>query len=397
MSRIHRHEAILNVENSSVERKEQAAIMIGGLSLSFFSDLSVCREPWLKLEKTSGTFYQSYAWCNSWVETVGAALNVQPLIVVAQTPGSETVFILPFQVRRKFGLRVLEWLTQSDNNYGLGLFDKRHEHSEWFDRNFSTLLRSLPKYDVLNLKNMPREWNSTANPLSTLFRFEAANHSYLVSLRAHFHDLHASKRSAKSISKIRRRDERLSELGTLSFDIEKPGINSKDSLLEILEHKNLQLAQQGIGEIFDPDSQKFLSVLAQQNLHIFKLHLDGKLICGLVGAEHNSCFWLMITALAPDAPLQFSPGDMLLRKTIEYCCDAGLKQFDFARGTDDYKLLWSDKDIVLYNVIAANTLRGFTYAAALLAFNSAKRTIKRSDRLRAVFYDLRKFLRGRPS
>jgi CelD/BcsL family acetyltransferase involved in cellulose biosynthesis len=379
----------------------QTDALVGGLRLAVFDDIRACRDTWLQLQNDSScSFFQSYDWCVAWLSTIGRSFAVQLVIVVGLTKDGDVAFILPFQIRRKIGLATLEWLTQPDCTYGMGLNNSRVLDPDWFSQNFSTLLQSLPRHDIVNLNNMPVRLAAVGNPLSSRLRFEAANNSYAMELLPSFEELHVKKRSAKSISKIRRRDERLHDSGKLEFVVERPGRVSQERLAEVILHKNLHLSQRGVGQVFDIDAQNFVQALTQSQqenhgLQVYRLVLNDRTISSAVGAIHNSCFYLMITALAPDAPLHLSPGDLLLRKIIEHTCLIGLKRFDFGKGVEDYKLLWADEEIELYNLLEVRRLKALPYATAALAYGVAKRTIKKNDKLRKLFFEMRALVRGR--
>jgi len=115
----------------------------------------------------------------------------------------------------------------------------------------------------------------------------------------------------------------------------------------------------------------------------------------LVGGVSGNQFWLMITSLSPTAPLPLSPGDMLLRKAIAWCCEQHLDQFDFSSGEIGYKTIWADQKIILSNYIVARNLRGLPLAAILRAFNFCKRSMKSSEVLRDTFNIMRQRILGR--
>jgi CelD/BcsL family acetyltransferase involved in cellulose biosynthesis len=391
-------EASLSTTLSPTILSERPTVLVGGFKLSFLSNLGACREQWLKLENMhSGTYYQSHAWCHAWVETVGKARNIRPLIIIAQNLNEETAFIFPFQLRRKLGLNILEWLSQPDNNYGLGLFNLEILPALWFEEHFSSLLQAINGHDVINLENMPRKLGNFINPLSSVLKVESANRSYAMQLNNDYEALNGNKRTTKSLSTTRRRDKRLSELGNVTFEIETNVLESHRYLTEALLHKNTQLEQQGIPPIFDSVQQKFFDLLVSSDLRIYRLALDGVTISTVIGAIHNNCFWFMITTMAQSAARQFSPGDLLLRKIIEHCCKSGIERFDFSSGSNEYKLVWADEDVLLYDLVATQRLRGLPHAAALLAFKTAKKFIKGTENNRKLFYAIRRFMRGRRS
>jgi CelD/BcsL family acetyltransferase involved in cellulose biosynthesis len=378
------------------------ALRVGGLHIRITSHLADVEGEWRALEtKGITSYYQSFGWCSAWLATHGAELEVRPVIICGYQPDGNLAFILPLQLRKKFSLNVLEWLTQPDNNYGYGIFNPAFMNPDWYSENLTAILALLPRYDVLNLQNMPAELMNRRNPLQILNRFEAANSSYVMALKPNYETLLQSKRTAKSISKIRRRDERLAELGAISFEVEAQGEAAQQRLLETFHDKDVQLSELGIHGVFGPAERAFMQQLEKHSfagpsgLHVFRLALDGKTLSTLVGAKSGTCFWLMVTSLASDIPRQFSPGDVLLRRTIQHCCEDGIQNFDFSNGEVGYKLMWADAEVLLHNNFQAASLRGLPLAALFMAFNSLKRVVKKSGALRQLFNESRRILRGK--
>ena len=387
-----------------VQKRRPASAVVGGFTVDVYFEIVCVEKDWRALEMAGHyTYYQTFAWCSSWARTVGISRKIQPLIIVAKNHDEDIAFILPFQISTRFGIKILEWLSQPENNYGTGLFSSPPLPSSWFENNFAQLLAVLPSFDVVNFQNMPAMIGKAPNPLHHINQFAAANSSYVTTLHSDFDVLLLQKRSAKSISKMRRRDERLDELGVVSFEAEKPGTAAGLRLVEVCNDKDVQLSELGIHGVFAPEERAFLAQLQAQtiagrpSMGIFRLALDGKTLSTLVGGLSGSTFWLMLTALAPQTPKQFSPGDILLRRTIEHCCTAGFDVFDFSNGEVGYKKIWCDDEVLLHNYFSARSIRGLPVAAALLGYHTLKRQFKKSPLLRRLFESARRKFRGKSS
>ncbi len=370
-----------------------ANMTVGGISLSVSRSLPSMRRQWEKLEATGlCSFFQSYDWCRAWLETAGKSDHITPVIVLGQRPSGTLSFVLPFQIRKVMGVRVLEWLAQRDCSYGAGL-TALDADPQWFTAHFQDLLKLLPGFDVVNLQNCPDTIAGQVNPLKSINLVKAANRSFGLNLEPDYAALHARKRSAKSISKIRRRDARLEEMGARFYECSPDDLPER--LAELYNLKDQQLAKLGISPVFDLQRRQFYDLLAQNGkLRLFGLTLKGSTMCLVLGAVHNNVFHLMMTALSETAPLPLSPGDMLLRNVIEWCCTARIPYFDFSPGEADYKLLWAEQETQLFHLIAAFTLAGIPITTYLRAEQSAKRMIKTTPALWTAFQRLRRILRG---
>lgn len=379
--------------------------MIDGISVGCFTSPETCQSDWIRLQKNAlGTFYQTFEWCQAWQKKIGVRSNIQPVIIIGKSAEGEALFILPLQIRKRFGFAVLEWLTQPENNYGQGLFCNSFDEKDWqiwFDKNMVAVLARVPNYDLATLINMPDRVLGRVNPLATLNTFVSADQSFLTRLQPNFEKLQEAKRTSRSISKIRRRDERLAELGHLEVQISTRGQIALTSLKEALQHKEFQLAELGVHQFATQDLNTFFGDLVEKAdepnaaLHIFRLQQSGKTISALVGASYAGTFWLMILSMSRDGPLQFSPGDYILRRSMAWACENNLQYYDFGMGQSQYKEIWADEEVQLYNYFAAKTLKGLPLAALFMFYNVAKRLIKKTPFLKSVFFQLRKWLRGK--
>jgi CelD/BcsL family acetyltransferase involved in cellulose biosynthesis len=370
------------------------------LSFKIHSGLSSIQTTWRKLEADGQcSFYQTYDWCSSFFETFGPSKKLDLCIVEACDARGEIAFVLPFQIRKKYGLRILEWLAQAENNYGQGLFSvdfSGGKASKWFDQNLASVFKALPPFDVINLQNTPLSALGYPDIFANVPKSKAANSSYVTLLKPPYENLLRSKRSAKSISKIRRRDERIMALGDVQFCVEPLGSRTSAALAECFIHKKKQLAEMGITNVFEDQQQKFLLRLTYgESLRAFKLTCDGQTISTIIGATYGNRFWLMITSLSANAPLALSPGDLLLRKTIAWCCEQNLELFDFSNGEIGYKTIWADEKVQLYNYFASQNMRSLPFAALLKLYHATKRQIKSSEQLRSLFNLVRTKFKGR--
>ncbi len=379
--------------------------MIDGIAVSCSKSIETCQSDWVELQSNAlGTYYQTFAWCQAWQKKIGVLSNIQPVIIIGKSNEGKALFLLPLQIRRRFGFSVLEWLTQPETNYGQGLFSYSTDVTEWqiwFNKNMTAVLARVPSYDLATLINMPDQVLGRVNPLSTLNTFVSADQSFLTRLQTNFEKLQEAKRTSRSISKIRRRDERLAELGNLEVQISTRGQIALTSLREALQHKEFQLAELGVHQFATHDLNVFFGELVEKAdepnaaLHIFRLQQSGKTISALVGASYADTFWLMILSMSRDGPLQFSPGDYILRRSMAWACENNLQYYDFGMGQSQYKEIWADEEIQLYNYFAAKTLKGLPLAALFMFYNLAKRSIKNTPALKSFFFQLRKWLRGK--
>jgi CelD/BcsL family acetyltransferase involved in cellulose biosynthesis len=381
---------------------EGEGITVSGVRLVGFASIGAALPIWRALEiKSPSAYYQTADWCEAWLSTMGRAAQVTPFILVGTAISGEGQFLLPFQVLRRFGLITLEWMCQPESNYTHGLFAGAPPQStwaEWFSQNITQVLGALPPYDVAALRDMPSTLFDQPSPLAALHRFASANQSFKTCLETSYTDLLQKKRSPRSISKIRRRDERLAESGPLSLEILSGGPQAAAAVTEMLQFKTQQLAEVGVTDFSSPELRNFISTLLEapeKSLRLFRLQQSGKTISALLGASHAKTFWLLVLTMSPDAPMHLSPGDYILRQSIAWACTQGLNTYDFSTGQSHYKELWADDEIQLYDYFAAKSWKGLPVAAGYLAFYALKRCAKNTPWLKNAIFKLRQLVRGK--
>jgi CelD/BcsL family acetyltransferase involved in cellulose biosynthesis len=380
---------------------------IGGLRLRLFTDMEAVKPIWLALEATGiSTVYQSFVWCRTWLSRVGKARNITPCIVVGENMFGETMFVLPLQFRRKYGVRIVESLTAPQGAYGFGLFNTvfiSEQASVWFAAHFDKIAATLPQHDVLHIADVPGSMMSYPSPLMAVRNFPAANHSQIMDLQLDYQALLEQKRSAESRRSMRKRDAKLLTSGRLSFELPAKLEDRKATIKTMLVQQKIRLAEAGVYGVFDDLEQQFITDLIYTQtaegplLRPYRLMLDGKILAVMLGAYRHGTYWALISSLVEGDVRKHSPGDYALRAMIKSLCEDGTAQLDFSAGDTAYKSHWTDRRVPLYLIVRAKTLRGLPIAGFLLLREQLKRVAKTTPLLNTLLFSLRRYAFGRKS
>ncbi len=359
---------------------------------------------WRDFERrAAGTLYQNSLWCRAWVETVGQHLDVKPCIVIARKSASTPQFILPLQIRRRQGVRVLEWLGSPHHNYGFGLFepDFMPSAAQWFDDNWDKVLDEIDGFDAIALTELPERLGGFEHPLLGKANLRAANPSFSMRLDADYETLYANKRSAERRRAARKHANALAQSGTVNFGLPKDKSELHGLIDVMFSHQESRLAELGIHRVFGPPERQFIHHLAEsQNednpiLAPYFLACDGNVLAVMLGGLHGNCYWALISSLATGPLRKYSPGDQALRQTIAACCQRGLSMLDFSAGDSSYKRAWADDVIDMWVIIRGRNLLGIIWAGAMALLLMIKRNIKRSPALLGLSQLLRRRLFAR--
>lgn len=372
--------------------------------------VEICRDAhaieaeWLRFQaRAAGTFFQTYQWCSTWLETAGAAAGAKPLIVLGRDPAGDLLFLLPFSIRRRQGCRILEWMGGQQMTYGYGLYDRRflRRAGAWFATEGWTILTRLPDVDAIDLAEMPLVWEDREHPLKSWFSLAGPNFSYLLRLARDYETVYARKRSGETRRGNRKRDAKLMKAARIEFGLAEERAHMHRLIEDMFEQQRSRLAESGIHGVFNAHERQFVHRLIdlpdrmQPVLLPYYMVADGELEAVALGGHHGGGYWALISSLGSPRLRRYSPGDALLRRTIEACCARGLEFFDFSSGSFDYKLAWADQSVRLHYAVRGLTWRGYAWALARYTALSIKRLIKRTPLLWNALCGTRRKLLGR--
>lgn len=382
-----------------------------GISLTLYHTLDEVEAEWRALEQSAPiTVFQKFDYIAEWMRQVGRSDGVRPAIIAGRGRDGETVFLLPFGIKRRFGTRVLVWLGAASANYQGGLFTEnvlKQLNPVSFRLLWRELEHTLPPFDGIFLENQPVSFHGVHNPLAALGMVESSDDYYLCPLRPDFDALLNERRSARARRIMRKRDRGLEALGALTFALETdPDVIAAD-VETILREKNQQLARFGRGQAYSEPVCALIKALTRPVngkpglFELFTLRLDGELIAASITACHGKIMCGLVLYMKRGDYDKYSPGDCLMRKSFEFACKNGLDFFDLSIGRAPYKLNWCDEESALFHTITWRTLRGVPLIGALYIRRRLKRWIKSSDRLTAMInrcagFAHRMLVRARP-
>lgn len=358
------------------------------IQLAVHSAIDELEDEWLAFQaRATGTLYQTYQWCRAWQDTAAAARNVEPRIITGREPNGRLLFILPFGVRRMRGLRILEWHSGNQCNYGYGLYDRAFlRHAEgWFASQGARIFALAGPVDAIDLADLPSDWDGFPHPLRSWFSITGPNTSFLMRLSRDYEALYQAKRSSETRRGNRKRDAKLAKEGKVEFGLPPTREEMHARLDEMFAHQAARLAEYGIHDVFSVPARAFVHRLVdlpdrmQPILLPYHLRIDGKMEAMMLGGNYGGGYWALISSLADSQSRRHSPGDAALRRTIEACCQRDLTFFDFSSGNTPYKLHWADEAVTLHHAIRGVTFRGYWWALGRVAMVAAKRWIKHSS------------------
>lgn len=373
-----------------------------GLKLSLAHNFDDLEDTWRSFEKTAlCTAFQNFDWLNNWFSHAGRHLNWTPCLLHGTARNGDTIFILPLGYYSIGGQRILSWLGDSHSTYRMGLFDR-----QWITRQSPDTIRELlkqirkllPPIDVIHLGAQPSSWEEIANPFAAINALPTASASHAIKLQPDFEALYASKRTASTIKKARKRERSFNRRYPLSFHTAASVQELAPVMEELIRQKSVRLKDMGVYDFMsDPGIRDFFKACAlagldgeTHQLRVFYMKAGDHIAATWMGLVQRSRIYGLMNTMTDDPDIRrYSPGEVVLRYAISECCKDGLDSFDLAVGESRYKSEWCDQHLALFETTLPVTVKGHIYVYAARLGLRAKRLIKRSHSLWPLLLKLR--------
>ncbi len=365
------------------------------IRFSVHEDLAAIAAEWHDFEREAdGTVFQTHEWLACWQRHVGSLRHVRPAVVMGRD-GAGLLFVLPFALRPTGVARTLEWLGSDLCDYNGPLLAPRF--AERVDRaRFLTLWAAIAdclqgdprlRYDMVSLTKMPEKIGTQPNPLLALGVTVNPSGAYLTQLAGTWDAFYSAKRSSSTRRRDRTKRKRLADIGEVRL-ISPQGVNEIVATLDLLmQQKARAFARMGVANLFaNPGYPAFYRALASDPesrvlAHVSQLEVGATAAAINLGLMHRGRYYHLLASYDEGEVSRFGPGMAHLHDLMRYAIEQGCTVFDFTIGDEPYKRDWSDTELVLYDHIAAVTLRGTLVALPLTATLRLKRWIKQTPLL----------------
>lgn len=383
-------QALAQVQNGPAGAADPAArrdtdASTAGYSVRVVDDFAMAESAWRALEADSVmSVYQCYDWLRPWYEHVGRHEGARPAIVVVERNGSPA-FLLPLGVWKNGPLRIARWLGGKLNNYNFGLW-RRDDYASIEPGVLAQCLADVARearVDAFELLNIPENWDGLRSPFLGLPHTPSPSASYVLQLDADFDTLNERHRSAKSRRTLRKKLDRLSEAGEISFGRGTDAASARRIVEATIEQRDQRAAATGVPSVF---AQEGVAELLRQTAALEAgdaepvvdthfLAVDGVIRATYVGGVKNGRYSCSLNSFREDELTAHSPGDQLLHEVIRDCCERGMKTLDLGIGEMRYKTAWCEED-PLIDCFMPVSLAGRLQVGVRALVQTLKRTIK---------------------
>ena len=374
-------------------------------TVEIYRDLAAIEPLWSDLLSESfATPYQAPAFIKAWSDHAAAHERTAPLIAVARDAEGEAVALLPFGLRRSFGVATAAFLGGTHVNYNLPVL--RRDRLAAFDAGeVARLIRETARaggVDLFVLRNQPLAWNGVTNPFTALPRQSAPDEGYSGPL-AESLELHLKRFvSAKTRSAQRRKMRRFEEQGVVRLYRAETEADRARVLDAYFRQKAQRLGARGLDNPFArPGVDGFIRSAAGLEgapgaIDLYGFDLDGEVIATFAVICDRDRMCGMFNSITSGDPARYSPGELLLNFMVEDAISRGMTRFDLGVGAAAYKQMYCPESEPLFDSIFGVSALGRAVAAAAAAKTAAKARIKANPTAYGLVEKLRKF-RAKPA
>jgi len=329
------------------------------------------KEDWDRLFDRSlcKNIFLTFDWHNTWWKYFGRS---RELFIVKVVENEEAIGIAPLFIEKNIGFRCLNFIGSNVSDFEefliLGDVEKRNSVVECiFDA-----IQKNESWDIFRLKKIKESsgnyqgYREVKDKIVLIVSLDKHNEGAPYLENPGDWDKYSANIKAKFLSDTRRRNNKLSQLGEVSYSGNVTDVKEFDILMKKL--KELHISRRKIkGEksflAEDYCFRFFCDIAKNMNekgiLHLSCLRLNEKIVALHFGFLFKDHFGYQIPVFDQEYK-PYAVSRLLLLELIKECFNSGVKKFDFMLGDEGYKNDWNPKVEPLYFLTCVpKNFRGF--------------------------------------
>lgn len=337
--------------------------------IKIFSELnSSLKKAWQDLELNSHNYcFQSYDWFENWVNNYRIGNINCSLCIAVIKHKSQVICIFPFEIEKKFKLKILKWAGNKLTDYCSPVlskdfnFDKKN-----FINLFKKVIKEIKNIDVIYFIKQPEYIHDLKNPFTFFLNTHEDSKTYYISLPQKWDEYKNEVLKKDFNLKNLRQKKSLKRLGNLKFKIATNEDTKTRLLNELFTQKNISLTSKNIKDILKSKDFQFYKEFEKKGLNNIKTHLSSlilndELIAIHWGIIYKKRFYYLLPSMKAGKFNRYSPGRLLIALLIRWSISKKFEVFDFTLGDEDYKKSWSNKNSLLHNYVGLTSVNGLIF------------------------------------
>jgi len=318
--------------------------------------LARLREAWEALEVSSAKqIFQTFAYAQLWMRTVGEHTGAVPLIVTLRENGT-TVGIFPLCRGRENGVPVLTWLGGPRAfDYGDVLFDPTIAETtvDDFVGESLRLFAEAGRGSMLYLTNV-RDDAIAAEPLRAALKVLKRSSAPYAPIVGTYDEFLATRGRSLRYN-LNRKWRRLEKSGEAKAEMLVPGDPQiVPTMARLVEFQRVRHRAAGNRtNLFDERFVNLRTELATSHpaARVSRIQLDGVTIAACLHAVHRDRLYCLVPGFDGEFST-YSPGQLLYGFVIRSCFENGWNICDFCWGDEPHKYEWTDLDETLTTFVS---------------------------------------------
>jgi len=346
-------------------------------------------EPWRYLESCACDPFSSYVWVKAWYDAHKDTPDCSPVIILGTNKNQKPLFLLPLFRKKSGPFNILVRPGRTHSACSSGLFSqscRQMINSRNGEKFWKSVFSQVPRADAVAIDGVREADIKHQNPLRYLPHSNTDNPSFEMLLTGDWEKFYQSKMTRKARSNIRRCEKRLSELGKLRFKTADTKEDRLAFLRVLLAQKAEQFTMRGIVNPYTrPGITSFYEnlVAGAENSHgqpllLTTLVLDEKPLAVIFGMIQATEYHGLIMSMQEGPLTRYSPGRLLLHRTLQHLSRIGIRKIDFGVGKAGYKEEWVDAEIIRHQVLAPLGHKGRFLVIGIKLASAIKALIKGS-------------------
>jgi len=337
------------------------------------------------------SFFLKHAWLSAWWRRFGAVKR--RLCVLELELAGETVGFAPFCVSKESAhgvlpLREVGFLGREKvtGDY-LDLIAAPGLEEEVLDATLGALIERRGEWDLLRLSDLP-EGCATAMRLARLADARELKLTPVPGQVCPYLPLPATwdaflaSVSGNLRSNLRRREKKLAGMGARFVDRSREGTAEALASLFALHGARWSEMKGRTGNFVDERVRAFHQEMAPTLAHagalgLWTVEVGERAVAAIYGFKHRGRFLYYQAGFDP-AWAEHGVGLALMGHAIRRCIEAGLTEFDYLRGEEEYKRRWTSRSRrTLSFAVLPPGLKAFAWRALGATKDAAKRLLRR--------------------
>ena len=327
------------------------------MNIKIFSNLEPELEDlWKTFEKKSNhTFFQNSLFIK---KLVNFKKRKNYFVVVFDS--SEVIAIFPFEIKKIFGIKILQWIGTKYVDYCGPLISQDHEISSEFFKSLWQKILDKINCDLVILDKQAKFIDNLENPfVNFLDNFEISK-IFLIDLPDNEDEYFQNITNKKFLSEFKRTSNKVREKYHLKFENLKM---NKDELksIDLIKKKNLMLNKNFFGKSIEKNFVNFFDDLISDfpdQIKLSVLSINKEIVSANLGFVKNDRFYYFMPTIFKNDYNKYSPGKILISELIKWSIQKKIKIFDFGLGEENYKKYWSNRTETLFRHFYSKNIKG---------------------------------------